>query len=117
VAQAFKQEGLAVTAVDTARYSEMFARCYIETDSPRRPRGVGRGRRRPERASRPPGYFTETFCVASRFVQPANGERIDAVRDAIEDRYRGTALYPILLTSLLRRPTGSTRRPGFRWPT
>ena len=102
VAQAFKQEGLAVTAVDTARYSEMFARCYIETDSRLVDHAalavaVGALNELPGR----PGYFTETFCVASRFVQPANGERIDAVRDAIEDRYRGTALYPILLTSLL----------------
>jgi len=102
VAQAFKQEGLAVTAVDTARYSEMFARCYIETDSRLVDHAalavaVGALNELPGR----PGYFTETFCVASRFVQPANGERIDAVRDAIEDRYCGTALYPILLTSLL----------------
>ena len=32
VAQAFKQLGAHVTAVDSARYAEVFARCYIETD-------------------------------------------------------------------------------------
>ena len=30
------------------------------------------------------GYVTETFCVQSRFFQPHNGRRIDAIRDAID---------------------------------
>ncbi len=47
------------------------------------------------------GYVTETFCVQSRFFQPHNGERIDAVRDAIESEYRGSALEPVLVTSLM----------------
>ena len=46
------------------------------------------------------GYFTETFCEQSRFFQPKNGERIDAIRGRLDD-YRGSALYPILLTSLM----------------
>ncbi len=33
VAQAFKQRGAIVTAVDTARYAEIFAQCYIATDA------------------------------------------------------------------------------------
>ena len=48
-----------------------------------------------------PGYFTETFCVQSRFFQPFNGERVDAIRDRIEAEFAGTALYPLLLTSLI----------------
>jgi hypothetical protein len=48
-----------------------------------------------------PGYVTETFCVQSRFFQPHNGERIDAVREAIEPEYRGSPLEPVLLTSLV----------------
>ena len=39
--------------------------------------------------------------MPSRFFQPHNGERIDAVRDAIDTDYRGSALEPVLLTSLL----------------
>ena len=31
-----------------------------------------------------PGYFTDTFCFRSRYFQPHNGERIDAIREAIE---------------------------------
>src|SRR6202008_1376601 len=32
VAQAFKRCGVHVTAVDTARYADVFARCYVATD-------------------------------------------------------------------------------------
>ena len=53
----------------------------------------------PSRAG--PGYVTATFCEASRYFQPENGARIDAVRDAIEAEYVGTALWPVLITSLL----------------
>jgi adenine-specific DNA-methyltransferase len=39
--------------------------------------------------------------VQSRFVQPDNGRRIDAMREAIEHDYHDTWLYPVLLTSLI----------------
>jgi len=102
VAQAFKVGGLRVTAVDTARYSEMFARTYVEADRSRVDRRA-LGRAIDELASLPgrAGYFTETFCVASRFFQPFNGERVDAIRDAITQRHAGTWLEPLLLTSLV----------------
>ena len=45
--------------------------------------------------------MTETFCEQSRFFQPDNGARIDAVRQAIEEEYAGSALEPVLLTSLM----------------
>lgn len=102
VAQAFKRTGVHVTAVDTARYSEVFARTWIETD------GAATDRRtiddeiaRLDALPGRPGYVTETFCHRSRFFQPHNGERIDAIRQAIADDHAGTALEPILLTSLL----------------
>ena len=34
-------------------------------------------------------------------MRPENGARVDAIRDAIEERHRRSPLYPILLTSLL----------------
>jgi adenine-specific DNA-methyltransferase len=102
VAQEFKRRGMVVTAVDSARYAEMFARCYIATDraavderalsAALADLGARDGRA---------GYVTETFCVQSRFFQPFNGERIDAVRDAIESDYSQSPLYPLLLTSLI----------------
>ncbi len=102
VAQELKARGFTTTAVDSARYSEIFARCYIETDA------SDVDRKAAEEAlqylSALPGergYFTETFCVQSHYFQPFNGERVDAIRNAIEAEFKGTALFPLLLTSLI----------------
>jgi adenine-specific DNA-methyltransferase len=102
VAQALKRRGVEVTAVDLARYSEAFAACYVATDAgdvdtAALGDALAHLSALPGRA----GYFTETFCVRSRFFQPFNGERVDAVRDAIESDFAGSELYPILLTSLI----------------
>ena len=102
VAQELKRRGARVWAVDTARYAEVFARTYIETD-PRTidlrsaDRALAELQALPGRA----GYVTDMFCRRSRYFQPKNGMRIDAIRDAIRDRHQGTALEPILLTSLI----------------
>lgn len=102
VAQAFKSAGGLVTAVDSARYSEVFARTWIETDADTVDT-TALGEAIDELSALPgdAGYVTDTFCVQSRFFQPHNGERIDAIRDAIARDHAGTALEPILLTSLL----------------
>ncbi len=102
VAQAFKQAGAHVTAVDTARYSEIFSQCYVATDACAVDhRELGDAIAALNALPGAPGYFTDTFCVRSRFFQPENGARVDAVRDAIERDHAGSSLYPILLTSLL----------------
>jgi adenine-specific DNA-methyltransferase len=88
--------------VDLARYSDVFAQCYIGTDATTVDReeladalGYLQG------LAGAPGYFTDTFCIRSRFFQPFNGERIDAIRNAIAAEFTGSALYPLLLTSLI----------------
>ena len=102
VAQAFKQHGGLVTAVDTARYSEVFGRTWIETDADLfDDRALDEALADLNALPGTPGYVTDTFCVQSRFFQPHNGERIDAIRDAIARDHAGTALEPVLLTSLL----------------
>ena len=77
VAQAFKQAGAHVTAIDTARYAAMFARCYIETDA-RSIDGDQLARSIDGLNALPgtPGYVTDVFCEQARFFQPANGARI-----------------------------------------
>lgn len=103
VAQELKRRGLVVTAADLASYSEVLSDCFIATDgSLVDVDGLDAELRRlgalPGRA----GYFTETFCERARFFQPRNGERIDAIRDAIErDHPPGSPLRPLLLTSLM----------------
>jgi adenine-specific DNA-methyltransferase len=102
VAQAFKGAGGVVTAVDTARYAEVFARTWIEADAAATDTAViGEAVAELNALPGAGGYVTDTFCVQARFFQPFNGERIDAVRDAIARDHAGTPLEPILLTSLL----------------
>jgi adenine-specific DNA-methyltransferase len=102
VAQEFKRQGAHVTAVDTARYAEVFAQTYVALD------GDTADRRAladalADLSSRPDvdGYATDVFCRQARFFQPHNGRRIDAIRGAIEDDYRDSWMYPVLLTSLI----------------
>lgn len=102
VAREFKQRGAIVTATDVATYSHVFAQCYIETDRasvdlPALQSALDELNALPG----VPGYFTETFCVQSRYFQPKNGERVDAIRDALAERYTSSPLFPILLTSLI----------------
>ena len=102
VAQELKRRGITVTAADIATYSEVLSDCYIATDAATVDlQELDNEIKRLAALPGTPGYFTETFCVRSRFFQPKNGERVDAVRDAIERDHRGSALYPILLTSLM----------------
>ena len=105
VAQEFKRRGVDVTAVDCATYADVLARCYIATDA-----ADATVVDKDELANAidelnalpgSPGYFTETFCVASRYFQPKNGARVDVMRDAIEARYRSEPLYHVLLTALM----------------
>jgi adenine-specific DNA-methyltransferase len=102
VAQAFKAQGVHVTAVDSARYAEAFARTYIETDAAATDAGELRAAIEHLNAvPGKPGYVHETFSQQARFFQPENAARIDAARDCIESEYAGSPLYPILLTSLI----------------
>jgi adenine-specific DNA-methyltransferase len=102
VAQELKRRGLHVTATDLATYSQVLSDCYIATDlCTVDVQHLDNELKRLNALPGKPGYFTRTFCQESRFFQPRNGARVDAVRDAIEADHRGSALFPILLTSLM----------------
>ena len=47
------------------------------------------------------GYFTRTFCEESRYLQPKNGQRVDAMRDHLAEHYADSPLFPVLLTALM----------------
>lgn len=102
VAQEFKRRGVEATAVDIATYSEVLARCYIATDA-REVDDRELAEALDHLAALPgaAGYFTETFCVESRYFQSKNGERVDAIRTELDREFRGSPLFPILLTSLM----------------
>lgn len=102
VAQEFCQHGAAVTAVDTAAYSEVLAQCYVELDAAEvDPAEVNEALDRlmalPDRR----GYVTEVFCEKARYFHPDNGVRIDAIRQGIDELYADHRLRPVLLTALL----------------
>lgn len=102
VAQEFKRRGVHVWAVDSARYSEALARCYVATDaSAVDEAALAAALVRLGALPGRDGYVTETFCRRARYLQPHNGRRIDAIRDALATEYADSPLYPILLTSLL----------------
>jgi adenine-specific DNA-methyltransferase len=102
VAQEFKRRGLEVTATDIASYSEVLSDCYVAADVDavdlvEVQDEIDRLNALPGE----PGYVTRTFCEESRYFQPRNGARIDAVRAAIERDHPAGQLRAILLTSLL----------------
>src|SRR5689334_11498675 len=73
VGQSLRQAGLRVHSNDLATYSEALGYAYIAADE-----SLDRARIRElldHLSGLPPvhGYFTETFCVQSRFFQPRNG--------------------------------------------
>ncbi len=102
VAQGLKTAGFAVIANDLASYSEVLARCYIGADRD----AVDIARIEAKLAhlnalDGVDGYFTRTFCEESRFLQPANGRRVDAIRPAIDRIAESPEEHAILLTALM----------------
>ncbi len=102
VAQALKGIGADVTAVDSARYAHVLARCFIATDATVIDHGaLAEEIARLDALPAVPGYITETFCTQARYFQPRNGARIDAIREAIARDHAGTWMEPVLLTALM----------------
>ncbi len=103
VAQELKRRGIKVTASDLATYSAVLSDCYVATDAAAvDEEALDSALVRLDALPGRPGYFTETFCERSRFFQPGNGARVDAIRDAIDrDHPPGDPLRSILLTSLM----------------
>jgi adenine-specific DNA-methyltransferase len=101
VGQGLRRAGLRVHSNDLATYSESLGHAYIAADE-----SLERGRiaallAHLQELPGEDGYFTETFCVRSRFFQPDNGMRIDAIRDEIERLSLAPVERGVLLTSLL----------------
>ena len=102
VASAMKQLGMGVTAVDTASYSEVLAKTFIELDARECDHGeLSAAVSRLNLVSGEAGYFTKAFCEEARFFQIKNGIRIDTIRNLIESDYKSSWLYYPLLASLL----------------
>jgi adenine-specific DNA-methyltransferase len=101
VGHALKREGYRVLANDHNAYAHALATCYVQADrevhEPAAEKLVRELNLLPGRA----GFFTETYCVQSRFFQPHNGERIDAIRNWIAERDLDPEVEAILLVALM----------------
>jgi adenine-specific DNA-methyltransferase len=101
VAQAFKRRGLTVHANDHNAYAATLATCYVQAE---RSRWQSRAERLIAELDALPGgagWFTETFCVRSRYLQPENGARVDAIRERIAALVLEPELEAIALVSLM----------------
>ncbi|MEA4945927.1 MAG: DNA adenine methylase [Propionicimonas sp.] len=102
VAQEFCRRGAFTTTVDTASYSEVLAQCYVVTDAATvDPAEVDEALARLASLPDKRGYVTEVFAERARYFHPANAQRIDAIRDGIDDLFPDGPLRPILLVALL----------------
>lgn len=100
VGHALKREGYRVLANDHNSYAAALARCYVQADDTLAAAATGLIA---EFNALPgtPGYFTDTFCIRSRFFKPHNGERVDAIREAIARKELEPELESVLLVSLM----------------
>lgn len=101
VGHALKGAGYRVLANDHNAYAATLARCYVQADREDVLRDaemlVAEFNSMPGR----PGYFTETFCERSRYLQPHNGERVDAIRESIASKSLEPELEAVMLVSLM----------------
>lgn len=101
VGHALKGAGYRVLSNDHNAYAATLARCYVEADAEDVLEDASKLVREFNALKGSPGYFTDTFCVRSRFFQPKNGERVDAIREAITAKGLGAELEAVMLVSLM----------------
>ena len=101
VGHALKRAGVRVHANDHNAYAHTLACCYVAADA-RRWRAPA-ARLIAELAVLPgePGWFTDTYCVRSRYLKPENGARVEAIRMRIAALALEPELEAIALTSLV----------------
>lgn len=101
VGHAMKRAGYRVVANDYMAYAHTLATCYVQAD---RERVIEDATSLIDEFNLLPGeagYFTDTFCEQSRFFQPRNGARVDAIRNAIAAKDLDPELEAVLLVSLM----------------
>jgi adenine-specific DNA-methyltransferase len=101
VGHALKAAGCRVLANDHNAYAATLARCYVQADAEEVRADAARLVAEFNRLPGAAGYVTETFCRRSRFFQPKNGERIDAIREAIAAKGLPPELEAVMLVSLM----------------
>jgi adenine-specific DNA-methyltransferase len=101
VGHALKAAGYRVFANDHNAYAATLARCYVQADRADVVADAERLIRELDALPGRAGYFTETFCVQSRFFQPKNGARIDSIREELVRKALPSELEAVLLVALM----------------
>lgn len=101
VGHALKRAGYTVHANDHTAYAHALAVTYVQADRAKWLAPATRLIAELNRLPGAPGYVTETFCERSRYFQPKNGARIDAIRERIAALALEPELEAILLVSLM----------------
>ncbi len=101
VGHALKSAGYRVLSNDHNAYATTLARCYVQADREDWLADAEKLLREFNAMRGEPGYFTQTFCERSRFFQPKNGARVDAIREAIAQKALPPELEAIMLVSLM----------------
>jgi adenine-specific DNA-methyltransferase len=101
VGHALKAAGYEVTANDHNSYAHRLAQCYVQADRDRVASEAATVIAELARLPGRPGYFTETFCERSRYLQPHNGQRVDAMRERIAELALDPVLESVVLVSLM----------------
>jgi adenine-specific DNA-methyltransferase len=101
VGQALRREGIRVVSNDTAAYAEVLGQAYVEAGDEIDGSRIAELIEHLDALPGEDGYVTETFCRLSRYFQPANGMRIDAIRAEIDRLALSRHERALALTSLL----------------
>lgn len=101
VGHALKGAGYQVFSNDINAYAATLSTCYVQADREDVLRNAEMLVAEFNAIKGSAGYFTETFCVKSRFFQPANGELVDAIREAIAEKGLDPELEAVMLVSLM----------------
>ena len=101
VGYALKKQGYQVFSNDINHYAHILAQCHVEAEASATASTAQHLIDELNQLPGQPGYITETYCIRSRFFQPHNGERIDAIRDQIDAWDLSPILKAICLTALM----------------
>ena len=101
VGMALKKAGYRVHANDFMSYAHVLGQAYVATDREDVEAECREIIAHLDALPGEAGYFTETFCVRSRFFQPRNGARVDAIREEIDRLGVSDEVRAVLLVSLM----------------
>ena len=101
VGHALKARAFRVHGNDHNAYAHALATCYVTADARAWRARAGKLVAELDAVRGRAGWFTETYCATARYLQPANGARVDAIRARIARLSLEPELEAIALVSLM----------------